>query len=438
MEADMYTGTTWSAPRNMGRIVSASEFSAADGHWASTTAKGPCQYDGQTLYPDNIYGCKVWGNQLVVTVATRLVRHINGAAVATYVPQGNANIWTLNDGYIGYGYFGPSSRVIGPGGKDISVIVTPWQQEGVPYVVLVDEVPWVFTGAEPPDSQPVVYARPLGDTRVITIPGYSSHMHVRLVGDRFIVAGNGSKGELTVFEVAVDEPRHAIPTPVAVFPPLNRKAAVFGFFVTSDRPHVKDDPKAFPQNCTWVESEKEMKRAVVDVICDSSKMLEAALASSKCYALWLSRPTLAEAEAATAALKKKVKGRKPILSYVDSTTPPTRKPRSIKNLGLAIYPKKSGETAQVLVDRWSPYIAALPRDVNVVLIGRASRQFNADTPYQVEAYASAATRLAAKHPNVISIGWFSDEPSRGVRHPDLDPVLRPALAEWFRSVKGRP
>jgi hypothetical protein len=249
-------------------------------------------------------------------------------------------------------------------------------------------------------------------------------------------------GPVRVAELTAADAR-PIPVPVVTFPPLKRKAAVFHFFAISDRPQVRDDPAAttLGQNSTWVETVAEYDRATkrgLRPIIDARKPDLLAAKLKTCYALWLASATLAEAERDTPALKKRTKGLKPIISYVDSRTPPTRPPKGIAVLGLPIYHLKENEGPAALEARWTKYLKTLPASQKVALIGRASKLFTLDTPAEVLACAAVTAKLAARFPNVIAVGWFSDEPSRGCRHPELAPVLRKPLAAWFKTVTGRP
>lgn len=208
-------------------------------HWVSSLASA----NSRIVLDDEIIdfnGMKVKtsnGRVLYHYIPNDCLKLYENESFVEIYPTGDFNEFTLSrEGYIGHGYNGPA-WIIRPNGRTSEeVTVTPWNQESVPVVIVIDGITWIWTGTvDPYDKKEKVLGRPLGSQTCIVLEDQPYiGLSVAYYNEEWIIAGCTNRGALVVqripygsIRVPIVDRRPPMPQPQIDFS-LNRQIVNLG------------------------------------------------------------------------------------------------------------------------------------------------------------------------------------------------------------------
>ncbi len=185
-------------------LVAANTFIAKDGHWASNIAAKRIVEDGRILTSNRPGGLMSIRGNVLLSACTN-----NNAAICVWkdysllrshpakTPLFGADFY---NNYIAYGGYG-AIHGITPGGTDIDLTATTGFRESVPKIVPVNNQPWVVSDPWNSIAQ-FMMLRPWGERSSIIVNMQVVSFSVVHADGKFIIAGNGDRGQLRVVTVS--------------------------------------------------------------------------------------------------------------------------------------------------------------------------------------------------------------------------------------------
>lgn len=209
-------------------LVGGNDFEAANGHWASVlVSTGRLTYDGEEM-KYGVRAVRMCGEYMLTVENNYFCVYRNGVLERQHPLQPTANEFRISEeGWISYGYFGPS-RIITPDGAIHQINITPLESMAR-IVHLPNGDVWAWTTTVVELNKALVIGRPLrfltnatwkSDEECVQLEFPAESIDVSWWEEKqsFTVAGAANLGNTTPLEVHVvpyDYPRKklVIPTP---------------------------------------------------------------------------------------------------------------------------------------------------------------------------------------------------------------------------------
>ncbi len=386
---------------------------AAAGHWIGAVAgKNNIRvvldgvenfpgYFGCNMGPDGTWATTTLVNSELSTIlvfsptATKPTRSITPKTPPSSVVVGV-------EGYVGYGYYGPS-WLNTPDNTNLDVTITPERQESPAQVFRYRDQLWLLS-----TNDRGVWLRPLGErSRAIVLPVPSVYARAVVVGDDFLIAAATDKGKLTLFTVPAATQLADLP-PVPAEPPVTIGRPMWcGFF--------NFQPADTPGNCRLNVSDLIVRGPTgqaVAIYCagapdeTNTAAIEAAIVAAKASGL-------------------------PVIAYWPHQAHEGRVPIGADIVGVEAYRLK-GESLAAFEARIGVVLKRCPKAAIIAQCYTSNATLDPDLSALVPVYA----RLAKAHPNVWGVLAFSGY-GRETGLEDHPEVL-PAWTSLAAGIPGPP